>query len=526
MNDQHNEKNDLMEGEPKETNWFSFSLSDFEYDTSPDWNGFHFDDDFKAIDIGQLQKQPIILDETDLLKRLRDETCRDSQVIPPTLFEFYDNCRNHFHFEFMALLKALISNVETTKKLEEKCKEGNLLNFYKFELSSKLNFGQHQICQDAATVCNTRLKSLIHDFGMSLQVETQIARECTANELRNKLKNCSDDFLDFGKQEWENQCKKTSHCNILDQHFVVKGQDINTPTSPSGLSDADDEDEAIELKDASQSNPEIPKFHLYTMSTYLYAAAINDSKTLVDKDIRKRRTQITEAKEKAAKIKALQREVNLRADAIKPSDAVLTLSQRFATLHARVDTLQAAQSKIESQTTTATAQTTVVVNGDDGDEEFSKRLATFEERLRAVESSDPAAKLHPSKNERPTDSAETQQSTWSRRRGKKRRAEAATSEAMSATLAPTTPRTTTSGSQQPRPTTLNNVNGHEKESKKQDVRPPGVQEKRGRDQSNDGTRRPQHERQRPQSAQRQSGQSRFQRDQGSGRGPGQGQARA
>ena len=23
MNDQHNEKNDLMEGEPKETNWFS-----------------------------------------------------------------------------------------------------------------------------------------------------------------------------------------------------------------------------------------------------------------------------------------------------------------------------------------------------------------------------------------------------------------------------------------------------------------------------------------------------------------------
>jgi hypothetical protein len=71
----------------------------------------------------------------------------------------------------------------------------------------------------------------------------------------------------------------------------------DAPTSPSN---ADDEDEAVKLKDAPRSNPELPKFQLYTMSTYLYAAVINDSKTLVNTDIRKRQTQITEAKEKVA----------------------------------------------------------------------------------------------------------------------------------------------------------------------------------------------------------------------------------
>ncbi len=69
--------------------------------------------------------------------------------------------------------------------------------------------------------------------------------------------------------------------------------------------------------------------------------------------------------------------MNLRADAIKPNDAVLTLRQRFVALHARVDKLQPAQSTIEPQTliaTTATAQTTEVINDDDGDEVFSQGL--------------------------------------------------------------------------------------------------------------------------------------------------------
>jgi hypothetical protein len=69
--------------------------------------------------------------------------------------------------------------------------------------------------------------------------------------------------------------------------------------------------------------------------------------------------------------------VNLRADAITPNDTVLTLRQRFAAPHARVDKLQPAQSTIEPQTlivTTAAAQTTEDVDDDDGNEDFSQGL--------------------------------------------------------------------------------------------------------------------------------------------------------
>ena len=94
MSDEHNEDgNHMIEepNEPNETDWFSFSLSDFEYDTSADWNGFQFDDEFNATDKGQLQRKQIIIDEADLLKRLRDVASRDTKALPPTLFEFYDN---------------------------------------------------------------------------------------------------------------------------------------------------------------------------------------------------------------------------------------------------------------------------------------------------------------------------------------------------------------------------------------------------------------------------------------------------
>jgi hypothetical protein len=221
MNYQHKESDDQMEEESKETNWSSFSMSDLEYDTSPDWNGFPFDDEFNTINNGQLKKQQIILDAADLLKRLRNESSRDSQVIPPTLFEFYDNCRNHFQLEFMDLLKALISNVETAKKLDRKSKAGNLLNLNKFELSSRLNFQQHQICQDAATVSN-RIQYSAEKPDTRLRYESASRN---ANELCNKLKYCREDFLHFGKQERENQCKKISHCTSLDQHCVDKGKD-------------------------------------------------------------------------------------------------------------------------------------------------------------------------------------------------------------------------------------------------------------------------------------------------------------
>jgi hypothetical protein len=61
----------------------------------------------------------------------------------------------------MALLKALISNVDTCQKLEENCNAGHLVNYYQLKLSSELNFGQHAICKDAAADCNDRLKKLL-----------------------------------------------------------------------------------------------------------------------------------------------------------------------------------------------------------------------------------------------------------------------------------------------------------------------------------------------------------------------------
>ncbi len=132
--------------------------------------------------------------------------------------------------------------------------------------------------------CNTLLKQLIHDFGRSLQVETGIASECTANELHKKLRNCSEDFLGFWQQEGKTSARK--HLNATFWTFTLQSKaqrlDIKIPMSPA--SDADDEDEAADLKDTPRSNPGIPKFQFCKMSTYVYAAAINGSKPMFDKD--------------------------------------------------------------------------------------------------------------------------------------------------------------------------------------------------------------------------------------------------
>jgi hypothetical protein len=222
--------------------------------------------------------------------------------------------------------------------------------------------------------------------------------------------------------------------------------------------------------------------------------------------------------------------VDIRADAVKPTDAVETLSQKFEQLHARIDELQRAQADTVTRATAASRTTTLPseeVFDDDADEENTRRLAALEERLRAIESSGQAAKLQPSKNVRTADSAETQQSTHQPRRRKKRRAETATSESTNATPAPTTPRMMTSGPQAPRPTTQNVGNGSRATwSKQRHPRPPGNQENRGNDQSYDDARRPHDRQQRPRSAERQQDQPRFQRGGGNGRGPGRGPARA
>ncbi len=106
---------------PKQINWFNTLVSDYDYATNDDWECFAFDDEFNQHYEDQLQDQPIILDKADLVRRLREvenlkRTKKESSgIIASTLYEFYDNCKTYFHLEFMTLLKALISNVETSQ---------------------------------------------------------------------------------------------------------------------------------------------------------------------------------------------------------------------------------------------------------------------------------------------------------------------------------------------------------------------------------------------------------------------------
>ena len=72
---------------------------------------FDFDENFNQPDAGQIQDQPNALDEKDLLIRLRDKQKRDSALIPPTIYAFYDNCKKYFVEEFMSLLTGLFSNI-------------------------------------------------------------------------------------------------------------------------------------------------------------------------------------------------------------------------------------------------------------------------------------------------------------------------------------------------------------------------------------------------------------------------------
>ena len=110
-------------------------------------------------------------------------------------------------------------------------------------------------------------------------------------------------------------------------------------------------------------------------------------------------------------------------------------NQRFANIEARLDEIQkpkASTAAAYAQAPASAMEATLPTEedyDDDGDEESTRRLAALEKRLRTLETSGQTAKLHPSKNVRAADSAETQQSANPSRRRKKMRAEAATSEA-------------------------------------------------------------------------------------------------
>jgi hypothetical protein len=390
--------------------------------------------------------------------------------------------------------------------LEEKCNASQLLSYYQLKLSSELNFGQHPICQDTAADCNDRLKKLLQEYGKQMQVETHLARELTAHKLQAKLYNCANDFLEFGKDEWMRQCKQTSRFNILDQHFAVKC----ITEEPEAISD---DDVPVELKTASRSNPDETNFLLVKMSTCLFSLAVNDSRRMIDKDIRTRRTQIISAKEREAKKKAVQQEVDMRADTIKPTDAVITLSHRFAKIEARLDELQAG-----TKAPTSDAAGMAESNEEEDEKQTTRRLEELEQRLRALETTGDTAKLHSSKNAMAADSAEQQRSANQQPRRWKRRKADTSSEAASTAAAPTRPNAIPSGAQTqaPRPTTPNNGNTKAKWNSSG---------QRGRGQNDGDKRRPHNHGQRQQSAERQPDQTQPQRGRGKGRGRGQGPAR-
>ena len=176
---------------------FSYSKHGFEYNYKRE---FEFDDGFTDLDKGQLQSQPTALDEQDLLSRLRNKEKRDTQRIPPTIYEFYDNCKAHFCGEFISLLTGLFSNLETTRKLREHNSETRLLEFFNIKLCGQLNFGKNQVFVDCAAECDAEIKAKLRECGKDIQLLVQAGREKATATASIELKACSENFTIFGEK--------------------------------------------------------------------------------------------------------------------------------------------------------------------------------------------------------------------------------------------------------------------------------------------------------------------------------------
>ncbi len=111
------------------------------------------------------------------------------------------------------------------------------------------------------------------------------------------------------------------HADIMDQHFTVR-----SITNTTVGRDRDDESE--EFREALPTSSST-RYLIWPMSTWLYNAAMHDSKKAVDIEIRKRRAQKILAEAEAAQIRAQQALVDIRADAVRPEDAAKMLGDRF-----------------------------------------------------------------------------------------------------------------------------------------------------------------------------------------------------
>ena len=383
-------------------NWFNFSISDYNYE-KPDFglDGFVFTEEFNQRDEGQLQIEPISLEGGDLIITLRTND-RSQPQVPPAFFDYYTNCKQHYKKNFLEYLRSLLSNTDAIKKLESNQASGILPKFFQFQFPSQMKFGQNHICDEGAKECEDRAKLFFHDFGMKLQELTIDCRKTTAERLLNKLKNCRDDFQQFGQQEWINQCKKTSQHNILDQHFNIGFERTPCAEEPkdkeSGAKINEDPSEILEdyeqieleyttdnekIHEGSNTDNSIA---LYKASTFLHCLAIADSKKEIDNAIRKRRSDIMETRAKASELKSKQAEVNARADSIRPTEIAETLAKKFNDLSARINNVQMAQTSMTqiSMETKIDLSDPVLPSHEPGENlllSLTQRLKNVEQRL-------------------------------------------------------------------------------------------------------------------------------------------------
>ena len=133
----------------------------------------------------------------------------------------------------------------------------------------------------------------------------------------------------FGRDEWVRQCQNAgSAVNILDQLYAVEREEvIDTPDA-----------EAIVYNELTaemeQESPRVLK-----MSSFLYALAIHDSKSIVNEYILKKRVDEDRAKRRAAAVRDKQAQVNVAAAAAKPTD---TFRYRFENIDMRLANVEKA----------------------------------------------------------------------------------------------------------------------------------------------------------------------------------------
>jgi hypothetical protein len=112
--------------------------------------------------------------------------------------------------------------------LSEHCRDGDLVKFYWFELNGKINFGNHEICSQAAAELEEIFKADLKEMGLKFQQKMQAARLQTESKLKEALKNCSGEFYRYGKRKWEDMCK--TYSQFLITIFSTKNSSLNLHT--------------------------------------------------------------------------------------------------------------------------------------------------------------------------------------------------------------------------------------------------------------------------------------------------------